>query len=503
MSDPFTSPFPWGGSQRQAYGIAPDPPPITTQIVPFIAPTVGAISKAISGAAATTFSFGAACNRGDGIVLFVTHGTNTPTTVSASDQYGDTFNVYGNNFSAFNSTVYLLWLPICSGLNPTITVKTGSSAFIHAYAVQIVGGNSGWFIDGVQGLHVVSGTTIRPLLRTNEPNDLVLMVFSQTGGSASTNTAGYGFLNSNVPISTTFQTSLIYSLSPQASGALGPTGTYGSAQSGGITVSIRTQPYTVSQANPPVSVYPGIAQHPYISVPPPYAETTAPVVSGNVTENIGSQAGTFAEGTVVEAIGLFPTGQAGTFAEGAVVEAIDLFPTGLSGQFIEGIVTPTGGDVGPVTPPSQAGGTGKPRFKPKYSSEIFEEELARIEARLTAATKQREAIEAKLEEVEQAVSVPSDARDFVIGIQKAIDRAERRERARQQQPITVPVYFRTPEKSVGVERVETIERLRTLASIARHREEVALERVRKLREKIDEDAASYLMNLLMWEWDDD
>lgn len=148
---------------------------------------------------------------------------------------------------------------------------------------------------------------------------------------------------------------------------------------------------------------------------------------------------------------------------------------------------------------STPGGTGKParRAKIKRSREIFQDEMRALEQRLEEAREVRASIETTL------TDVSSGKGDMVHQELRNLTHGERALRAAQMadtpDPAAIPVYVRIPKKSVGVRRVEAIERLQTLARIARYREEIASEKLRKIREKIDEDAAVAFMQAMMRE----
>ena len=148
---------------------------------------------------------------------------------------------------------------------------------------------------------------------------------------------------------------------------------------------------------------------------------------------------------------------------------------------------------------SQAGGTGSSppkRFKRKKASEVFEEELAKIEQALTAATDQRAEVEQALEALPaEPEKIAAQTLQFIVQQEQAILRAQQREARR----LEIPVYFRLPKQSAGVQRIEAAQRLRNLSRIAVYREERARERLLKIREKIDEEAAGYLMQFLIWD----
>jgi hypothetical protein len=149
----------------------------------------------------------------------------------------------------------------------------------------------------------------------------------------------------------------------------------------------------------------------------------------------------------------------------------------------------------PAAAVSTAGGTGRParRAKIKRSKEIFQEEMAALEAQLAQASEDREEIESTLTAAESSTAHTFDAREMIA----AHERAFRKDAALAR----IPVYIRIPKKPVGANRVEAINRLRILAHAARYRESVASEKLRKIKEKIDTDAAVAFMQWALRDWD--
>lgn len=168
--------------------------------------------------------------------------------------------------------------------------------------------------------------------------------------------------------------------------------------------------------------------------------------------------------------------------------------TNQSSTFTEGSITATAVNG---TAASQAGGTGASKRKIKRSREIFEEEMARLERQAEEATAQRVEVEEKLSTSSPYEPVPEDIRRYIVNFERALRRAQSQET--REKHIEVPVYLRIPAKSAGVERLEAYQRLQSLAKIARFREERAQERLRKVRDKIDSEAAVYFMNFILWD----
>jgi hypothetical protein len=160
----------------------------------------------------------------------------------------------------------------------------------------------------------------------------------------------------------------------------------------------------------------------------------------------------------------------------------------------------SGTPITPVTQPPGGTGSSRSRFKRKKASELFAEELAKLELEAEVAKSEGEQIAAELQTLEPPEAVvPESVRHFIALHERAVRKLAAKRQLEEAPLPAIPVYFRTPAKSVGVERVEAIERLTNLARIARHREEVARENIRKIKERIDIEAATYLMKFLMWD----
>lgn len=142
------------------------------------------------------------------------------------------------------------------------------------------------------------------------------------------------------------------------------------------------------------------------------------------------------------------------------------------------------------------GGSGKPRrsrFKPVYAKDVYVEEMARFERAATEATAQRIEVESKLEATPPWMPIPADILAYIADFERALSRAQARER--RETSVDVPVSFKIPKRPAA----EAYQRLQALAKVARHREQVALERLRKVRDRIDEDAATSFMQWMLAE----
>jgi hypothetical protein len=144
------------------------------------------------------------------------------------------------------------------------------------------------------------------------------------------------------------------------------------------------------------------------------------------------------------------------------------------------------------------GGTGSSagikRRRIKKSSEVFAEEMAKLEKQLEDAVAERVALENKLPEVPGAGPVPLEVQRFIIQHERAAELAQLKERLSG----GIPVYVR-----IQRERTAALERMQRLVRIARHQEDVAREQLRVVSDQIDEEAAGAFMRWLMaeWEWD--
>lgn len=183
------------------------------------------------------------------------------------------------------------------------------------------------------------------------------------------------------------------------------------------------------------------------------------------------------------------TGQTIASVEGSITDAVAYGITGLTGTATEGQISITGEDVAS----SVAGGTGRRRIK--RSSEVFLEEMARLEQRAQEATAERIRVEETLEATKNAVT--DDVLRYIAAFERALKRAQAREK--REKSLEVPVSFRLPAKSEGVKRVDAAKRLAALADIARHREAIARETLRKVRDRIDMEAATAFMQFILWD----
>lgn len=166
----------------------------------------------------------------------------------------------------------------------------------------------------------------------------------------------------------------------------------------------------------------------------------------------------------------------------------------LSSAFAEGLMSAAGGDV--LT--SQAGGTGSSRKRRRalirLSRDIYRDEMARLEREAQQATRQRVEIEKKLETGSPYEPVAEDILRYIADFERALARAQAREKRISEQLNEIRVSFRLTKT-----HEETSKRLASLVSIARHREAAAFERLRKVRDRIDEEAAMDFMWFLMLE----
>lgn len=220
--------------------------------------------------------------------------------------------------------------------------------------------------------------------------------------------------------------------------------------------------------------------------------STEGIIAYQEAYSLTAQTVSGAEGIIGSEADYALTAITATFTEGTLTDTGSSVPTGQTATFTEGVISATGGDLPVVAKP---GGSGK-RRRIKRAAEVFEEEMARLEESLAEATAQRIEVEEQLSATPQYGPTPAEVLRYIANFERALRRAQEREK---QQAIEVPVYFRLPQKSAGVRRVEAHQRLQSLAKVARYREQVAQERLRKVRERIDLEAATYLMEFLMWD----
>jgi hypothetical protein len=125
------------------------------------------------------------------------------------------------------------------------------------------------------------------------------------------------------------------------------------------------------------------------------------------------------------------------------------------------------------------------RAQVRLSRDVYRDEMEALTKRVATAREVREEIESKAAAVAEG-PVPLSVQRYII--------EQERELHKQHLTSRVTVYVKAKRA-----RATALERLKRLADIARHNEAVAKETLRKVTERIDEEAATHLMRFLMEE----